>query len=199
MTDIEIHTLEADDVEIYSEVSAPTLSVAANYAEDWYADALAEVNDSENKKNKRREIVFAVCFLESYIYEWVRNYGTNYLAKYFTDTAKNFDGEFYTNGLKNKWKYIPPEIANELGEAKDIKLDLSGLGRLIKLRNGFIHAKASKLYNSSTKKKDQPVPTQEELDNNINSGWAVSVAENLVISLHEKMNSDAPIYLKGRP
>ena len=199
MTDIEIHNLEADNVETHSEVSTPTLSVAANYAEDWYSDALAEVNDSANRKNKRREIVFAACFLESYIYEWVRNYGTDFLAKYFSDTAKNIDGEYYTKGLKNKWKYMPPEIANELGVAKDLELDLSGLGRLIKLRNGFVHARASKLYNSFTNKKDRPVPTQEELDNNIKSGWAVSVAENLVISLHEKMNSDAPSYLKRKP
>ena len=63
MTDIEIHILKAVDVESFSEVSTPTLSVAANYAEDWYLDALAEVNNSGNKENKRREIIFAVCFL----------------------------------------------------------------------------------------------------------------------------------------
>ena len=186
------------DIEAYSEVSTPTLSVAANYSEDWYTDACAEVSNSANSNNKRREIVFAACFLESYIYEWVRNYGANYIIKYFSTTAKNADGKCYTRKLKNKWKYIPPEMAKELGVAKDVKLDLSGLGTLIVLRNGFVHAATSKLYNAFTVKEAQPVPSQEQLGL-IKSGWAASVAENLIISLHEQIDSNAPGYLRRRP
>lgn len=195
---MEIHNIEAVNVESHSEVSSPTLSVAANYSEDWYADACAEVNDNANRNNKRREIVFSACFLESYIYEWVRKCGANYTINFFNDTAKNADGKFYTKGLKNKWKYIPPVMASELGVEKGLKLDLSELGTLIALRNGFVHAAASKLYNSFTEKKDQPVPTPEQLDQ-VKSGWAVSVAENLVISLHDQINSNAPGYLRRRP
>ena len=187
-----IDHLKTDKFESVTEVSSPTIFVAENYAEDWYKDALAEVNDSANKNNKRREIVFAACFLETYLYEWVRNHGTNFLEKYF---VKDIGGKYFAGSLKDKWKYIPPDLAKKLVVTKDLKLDLSGLGTLINLRNGFIHAKASKLYNSSTKKKDQPCPTQEKLEN-IKSGWAVAVAEKLVISLNEKMNSNAPSYLR---
>lgn len=199
MTNMEIRNLKAESAESHSEVSSPTLSVGANYAEHWYADALAEVKDSADSNNKRREIVFSTCFLESYIYEWVRNYGTHFVTKYFSETAKTHDGDFYAKGLKNKWKYIPSEIAKELGLVQSLTLDLSGLGELIKFRNGLVHAKASKFYNAFTEKSDQPVPSQEELEGSIKTGWAISVASKLVTSLHEKLNSDVPNYLKRKP
>lgn len=198
MADIKIHHLIADSAESYSEVSTPILSTATNYAGDWYADARGEVSDSANKNNKRREIVFSVFFLESYLYEWVRSQRPDFLTSFFDNNAKTLDGKHSLRGLKYKWQYIPSAIARELKLATDFELDLHELESLIKFRDGFVHAKASRIYNDNTEEKNLPVPSQEELENTIQSGWAVTTAKNLVISLHQKIDSDPPGYFQGR-
>ena len=198
MADIKTHHLKADSAESYSEAGTPILSTATNYAADWYADARGEVSDSANKQNKRREIVFSVFFLESYLYEWVRNQRSDFLAKLFDKGAKTLDGKHSLQGLKFKWQYIPSAIAHELMLATDFELDLNELERLIKFRDGFVHAKASRFYNDNTEEIILPVPSQEKLANTSQSGWAVTTAKNLVISLHQKTDSDPPKYFEGR-
>ena len=51
-----------------------TLTVWQNFrfAPDWFEDTRQEAGVSGTPA-RRREIVFAVCFIESYLYEWVLN------------------------------------------------------------------------------------------------------------------------------
>ena len=43
------------------------------FAPDWLRDARSEAMLLEDIDSRRREIVFAVCFIESYLFEWVRD------------------------------------------------------------------------------------------------------------------------------
>ena len=180
--------------EIVYKGHAPTVWISANYAKNWYLDALAEVSDVATKDNKRREIVFSVCFLESYIYEWVRNKDIQLLKTFFGDDAKNSEGKFYSKSLKEKWKYIPPDMISEFCGDHQKDIDLSDLGVLIGYRNGFVHGGASKPSNNDLKPKEQPKPKPEEIDC-LKSGWAIRVATKLVISLHDMMNTSVPEYI----
>ncbi len=44
-----------------------------DFARSWYMDAQREVFESNELDSKRKEIIFAMCFVESYFYEWVKS------------------------------------------------------------------------------------------------------------------------------
>ncbi len=183
--------------ELQLEGLVPTVWISASYAEDWYKDAVSEVSNDANRHNKRREIVFAACFLEFYIYEWVRNKDIELLQKFFGKCATNAKGKYYSKSLREKWKYIPPDMVSVFNGDPSTKIDLSNLGILIDYRNGLVHGGASRPSNSdlSPKQHPKPMPMIDRLDK-IKSGWAVCVATEIVVSLHKIMKTDAPEYLE---
>ena len=65
----------------------PTIWQTYSFAPEWFADALHEAGQTGNHHARRREIIFAVCFAESYLVEWVRdevlNRDFNLLNQYF--------------------------------------------------------------------------------------------------------------------
>ena len=44
-----------------------------SFAKAWFKDALNEVRHGIDINSRRREIIFAVAFAESYLVEWVRD------------------------------------------------------------------------------------------------------------------------------
>jgi hypothetical protein len=53
-------------------VGVPTVWVSDNFSEDWFSDALKEARSGTDFNARRREIIFAACFAESYLFEWTR-------------------------------------------------------------------------------------------------------------------------------
>jgi len=49
------------------------IMMSAHLAQSWFADALRETKTGGDAHARRREIVFAVCFAETYLFEWVRD------------------------------------------------------------------------------------------------------------------------------
>jgi hypothetical protein len=47
--------------------------LTASFAREWFNDAVHEARTGGDIQAKRREIVFAVSFAESYLFEWVRD------------------------------------------------------------------------------------------------------------------------------
>ena len=89
--------------EMRTEGFAPSIWITANFAVRWLEDALNEVHESGSVDARRREIIFAVCFAENYILEWVRdgvlNADFRRLQTYFP-----FDQRL---GVSGKWRDIP--------------------------------------------------------------------------------------------
>lgn len=79
---------------------SPTVWTAENLAPAWFRDALNEARSGGDWQSIRREIVFAACFGESYIFEWTRrNVSIEQMVIYFPpDRHWN---------LVKKWKEIP--------------------------------------------------------------------------------------------
>jgi hypothetical protein len=73
----EDQNIELDTLEIKASSSNPIVWLSDNFSEDWYLDSLHEARSAKNgpdvHNSIRREIIFSVCFLESYIFEWVRD------------------------------------------------------------------------------------------------------------------------------
>lgn len=66
-------TVHPKPLELKASVTGPTVWLSDNFAQDWFADALNEARTEQDHNSRRREIIFATCFAESYIFEWVRH------------------------------------------------------------------------------------------------------------------------------
>lgn len=170
---------------------AATIWGSANYAKDWFDDACAQASAGLGADYRRREILFSVCFLESYLFEWVRSIDIGSIEKYFPTDSNN---PKYFRKLKKKWKEIPEELfVDGLISAKPA-LDLSSFGQLIRARNGLSHAEASRPYHSDVPESKLPYPERTELEK-MKPGWAVEISVNLVRELHVGSGTKAPGYL----
>ena len=63
----------SDQVSVGDVVERLTLWKFASFSKDWFGDALREAGDMNSMDARRREIVFAVCIAENYLFEWVRD------------------------------------------------------------------------------------------------------------------------------
>jgi hypothetical protein len=165
------------------------------YAYEWFNDALTEARMGGDYNQRRREILFAVCFAENYLFEWVRDTvlkgDFDKLNKYFPPGSRR---DVFT-----KWKDIPKQLASEnlidaspnLGEAywEDFQV-------LIDYRNGLAHAQAARPENRTHKqpKNEKPMPSKETLDN-LPAGWAVQVVVKLVQRFNDAAGTTLPSWL----
>lgn len=174
----------------------PTIWIAANFSPQWFEDALHEANFGTDVNSIRREIVFSSCFLESYIFEWARNIDIGAINDYFPAKPrfKDKDDPRYRRTLKDKWKDVPKELFEDGKIPVSPQLNVSGLGTLIKYRNGLVHATASRPSTDAQPPEEKPVPANDEL-RSLKSGWALSISVTLVEALHSNLGTAAPEYL----
>jgi hypothetical protein len=100
-------------------------------------------------------------------------------------------------GVAEKWKEVPKALL----EAGLISAALN-LGRsywqdwldLVDLRNGLMHARASRPETHSQPVSERPVPSKGDLDK-LTPGWAVKVVVTLVRELHAAVSTLTPAWL----
>ena len=180
----------------YANGYPPTVWLSDNYAEDWYRDALAEARSGGGHDARRREIIFATCFTESFIFEWARDkLDGNEINDYFPPKRSSKCDPRYRRKLRDKWKEVPSELhqAGKIGVCPT--LDLSRLGTLIKYRDGLIHAAASRPATDTQPAKMNPFPTRKSL-RSLNAGWTVRTVFDLVSTLCNQIGDPMPTYLE---
>ena len=144
---------------------------------------------------RRREILFAVCAAESYIFEWVRDTALNRdftaLAAYFPTDAKR--------GVKEKFRELPKALFKD--QRIRSPLDCGGaefadFQQLVELRDGLVHASASRPETSGQRPQERPIPSKDDLDA-LAPGWAVSVVFILLNKLHRDTDTPRPNWLQA--
>jgi hypothetical protein len=174
---------------------APTVWLSANFSPQWFEDALREAMSETDVNSIRREIVFSSCFLESYMFEWARNIDIGAINNYFPAKPRFKGDPRYRRTLKDKWKEVPKELFEDGKIQVSPQLDLSGLGTLVKYRNGLVHATASRPSTDVQTPEEKPVPANDEL-RSLKPGWALSISVTLVEALHINLGTTSPEYLK---
>jgi hypothetical protein len=102
----------------------------------------------------------------------------------------------YSRGLVQKWKEIPSDLYAAHKISKETELDLSKLGTLVKrYRNGIIHAHGSRPLTDDLQGKSKPFPTKKDLQD-LEPGWAIEIASELVAELCETLGEPKPDYFK---
>jgi hypothetical protein len=183
-------------------VAGEELSVwlSDNYAEDWYRDALAQARFGSGHDARRREIIFASCFAESFIFEWARDkLQIHEIECYFPTKRLLSNGNKhprYRRELDRKWEEVPRKLhqAGKIGVDPD--LDLSRLRDLLKYRHGLIHASASRPATDRQRRKKKPFPTKRDLQV-LGAGWAVRIIHDLVSDLCNQLAEPKPTYLEA--
>ncbi len=127
-----------------------------SFAPEWFADASREAKD-EGRGARRREILFAVCAAESYVFEWVR------------DTVLNHD-------FKKLDKYFPAGQTCGGPEWNDFR-------DVVHNRDGLVHAAASRPETDGQPEKEKPVPAASDLDAQP-PGWALEIVRVILRKLH---------------
>jgi hypothetical protein len=164
-----------------------------SFAEDWYVDAARNAAVSGDRGERRREIVFAACLAESYLYEWVRD------QMFLDDEAAllailpNFD----RRGITERWKDVAKALhANGKIAKPDFQRPNWGdFGILVEYRNGLVHAAASRPVDvqkpSSIK---PPTPSVSVLDG-LDPGWATNTVTEEIRELHRLARTAPPAWL----
>lgn len=165
--------------------SPTTIWLSASFSESWWRDAVREA-EGVDEHATRREIVFSICFLESYIFEWTRDLGIDNVDICFPLGS--------SRSLKDKWKNVPIKLFAEGTISAKPDLDLSELGVLLSYRNGLVHARASRPSTEGLSNKAKPIPAVGEL-REVEHGWAIDIAENLVKKLHQDIGTPCPEYI----
>ena len=194
MTDSKVYERKLrDKVDVTS--YAATIWLTGNYANLWFIDALNEARSEPSRDSNRRQIIFAVCFIESYLFEWVRDevlkgdYAS--IDKYFPITQKR--------GIKDRWKEVIKQLHDEdlIPDIPDYRTSTAweDFNKLVDYRDGLVHGAASRPETSSQPNKNNPVPSTKQLSK-IESDWPTKAAVNLVGELHQTTNTQTPDWLE---
>jgi hypothetical protein len=165
-------------------------SFVRSYARAWLDDARRECQKT-GLHARRREIVFSVCFCESYLLEWVRD---EVLASSLERLEEFFPAARRT-GVRARYKKVTEDLFSlgllrspfKTGDSHN-----ENWIRLVKLRDGFVHASSSRPEGNQTSTK--PVPTSFE-SAELKPGWAVRVAVEQAARLHRAAGTEPPAWL----
>lgn len=171
------------------------LLVAANSAERWFADMVRETQPETGGATDsiRREVVIAVCFAESYIFEWARDVMGRDALQYF-GLENGFED------VKRKWKRVPVDLyeAGVIEAASKPDIDWREMGKVTEYRNGLVHGAASipRASKGCAEEAVKPMRRLSELSGR-GQGWALQAVLKVVEQLHQQTGTPIPDYLQG--
>lgn len=172
--------------------------ISENLARSWFEDALHEARNGTDYNFIRREIIFSVCFAETYLYEWTRTIvGVNNIPKYFPRNYYNKQHKLLKDLktiLAKNWRLIPNKLYQEGLIRCDPNLDVLMLDVLVTIRNGYIHAHASRPLTDSQPQEEKPVPIRSEIEK-LGQGWALQIVLDLIFDLHNKLGTTHDAYI----
>lgn len=191
-------TIELGSIPMTASVGTGTIGLSYSFAKEWFEDALHEARTGTDHNARRREIVFAVCFAESYLFEWIRDevLDPRDYQKLVTDLNQYFPpGE--GQPVKDKWKLVPKKLlsAGLVPAVPDLNQPYwEHFTKLVTMRNGLVHARSSRPETTQIPEKEKPLPSKEDLDN-LPAGWATEVVVTLVKELHKAVGTSEPDWL----
>jgi hypothetical protein len=174
-----------------------TMIVKANFAKDWFEDAYNEVTKTPYAAARRREIIFAVCATESYLFEWARDI---LISKYPTEFLNKLTDCFPENSKKpitEKWKDVPKKLWRGLIEGTpDLRSCQTWrtFREVYKYRNALIHAAVSWPKTEVTASLAPARDWKAELGA-MGAGQAIEVVAELMRGLNDKAGTPTPDWL----
>jgi len=186
-------TVRLNKLSVQASVGDLTPWLTYSFAPEWFEDALKEAQTGRDHHSRRREILYAVCCVESYLFEWVRD---EVLSRKFDELTQYFPyGD--RRGILDRWKKVIKALQkdNRIRKAPDFGLSYwNDFRKLVEYRDGLVHGKPSRPETSSLRDEQKPVPSKTMLDQ-LPSGWAVRVVVGVIRRLHEAVGTSTPSWL----
>ena len=115
-----------------------TIWVSTIFAPDWLDDAINVALVGRDLNSLRREIIFSVCFVESYLVEWL----IKEVFKNIDDILK-YSPINQRKGITEKWKEVLKDLHSQNRLPNKPYFDQpywTEWKKLVDFRNGLIHA-----------------------------------------------------------
>lgn len=164
----------------------------ASFKYQWLRDTLLE-SEIDGLDHRRKEVIFAVCFLETFLYEWVRE---DILKNDYRELATFFPPD-RKKGIFSKCKIV----FNDLQKAGKVRqgpdwgaAPWQNFTKLVDLRDALIHAAVSRPLQDT----DGLVPEKiHEISSflKLKPGWALSVVVTLATEFYKAAPIDVPSWL----
>jgi hypothetical protein len=167
-----------------------------SFAEAWLRDARREA-ECPSADARRREVVFAAAFAESFFFEWIRD---KVLTARKWDSIGNYFAERV--GICDRWKAVTKRLHDE--KLVPCLQDFQGEGwhefcLLVKRRDAYLHAVASAPERPGQSKVGA-ISASQGTHRKIAPGWAVSVATAQALALVSDSALAVPEWLcRGDP
>ena len=165
-----------------------SIKLSAKYSEKWLTDAIIESKKRESQDTIRREIVFSVCFVESYLVEWVCSLvELDEVASYFPLR----EGE----GTIDRWQSVTSKL--QKGQIIATEPDFSQsdvwpeFRKLVKFRDGLVYAVACLSGIMEQTNKGASALSPDDLARVV-PGWACGVGITFIKELHQA-SSTSPL------
>jgi hypothetical protein len=148
---------------------------------------------------RRREILFAACFVESYLLEWVRDYVLDHEFRVVDKYLPSDDRQ----GITERWKTVTKMLhADGRIAAQPDYLHSSAWRdfiRLVGFRDGLVHCRIGRPQTGETPRDARPTPTINDLTQ-MWPGWPTRVVVALVREreLHSSAGTSPPEWLIGQ-
>lgn len=185
--------IKANSIPPSSKVEAPQFWHTASFMFPWLRDAYLE-SIEEGREHRRKEVIFAVCFFETFLFEWVRD-------------------DILKNDYQALFDFFPPDrhmpimdrcktVLNRLHQAKKVlHLPVWGnirewehFSRLVEIRDALAHAAVSRPFQDSrTSSQKDRVPISDFIA--LRSGWALRVVTVLASELYQAAGMEIPTWL----
>jgi hypothetical protein len=188
--DVEV---EAPTAEAHAMAMRVTVWQTYHFAPEWLSDAKEQARLVDNHNARRREVVFAVCFAESYLFEFVRD---SILGTDFQRVSEFFPPSHHV-GIRERWKEVVGKLNDggflitmpPTGDKHDQEWD-----RLVSYRDGIVHARSSRPQTNPQPEAEQPIPSKSALDR-LAPGWAARVVIERAGRLHLASGKAVPPWL----
>jgi len=168
---------------------------ASVFAPAWLEDTAKEAQQ-DGRDARRREVVFAVCFTESYLYEMVRDQvlpgQPREITRYFPVTK-----EERKPGIKKRCRKVFTALCQDHKIAQSIDWDSASWTQfedLVDMRDGLVHASISRPDTASLPEEARPNPNPEHLDK-LPRGWALKIVLDLVKTMHAAIGHEPPFWI----
>jgi hypothetical protein len=191
-------TIKLETAPMTASVGSGTIWLSDPFAKEWFEDALHEARTGTDHNARRREIVFAVCFAESYLFEWVHDQVLD--RSDYQRSVTDLNQYFPPGGrqpVKDKWKLIPKKLVSNgvIPAAPDLsRAYWNDFTKLVDMRNGLVHARSSRPETTQLREIEKPLPSKGDLDK-MPAGCATEVVVTLVKELHKAVGTTEPDWL----
>ncbi len=167
-----------------------------SFARDWLRDATDAAQASDGNNSKRQEILLAVTFAESFLFEWVRD--TVLSAQRLSwDKVEEYFPKDDRRGIAERWKTVAKQLAGDkliahipnFGDQSWEEFRL-----VVDYRNAFVHAGASRPERPNAKDVGDISPSKGTLQQ-IAHGWARAAILAEALKLCEASKLPTPPWL----